>query len=260
MKWMRYRHEGLNGFGTLQGDFVQPYQGELFGTHAAVGAPLPLARVVWRTPCTPGKMLALWNNFRAAAAKNTWAPPADPLYFVKTPNSYAPHAQPVLQPVGYQGRVLFEGELAIVIGRQTCRVSPEAAPAHVFGYTCANDMTAIDLLNADPAFPQWTRAKGFDGFGVFGPVIDTDFDPTRPGAAVRTVVAGRERQNYAVADMFFSPAELVSRISHDMTLEAGDVILCGTSLGAGSLKPGQLVEVVIDGIGTLSSVYQPAAS
>ena len=260
MKWMRYQHAGLDGFGALQGDHVQPYQGDLFGAHEAVGAPLPLYDLVWRTPCTPGKMLALWNNFHAAAAKNNWPPPADPLYFVKTPNSFAPHARPVLQPVGYQGRVLFEGELAIVIGRQTCRVSPQAAPAHVFGYTCANDVTAFDLLNTDPAFPQWTRAKGFDGFGVFGPVIDTDFDPTRPGAAVRTVVAGQERQNYAVADMFFSPAELVSRISHDMTLEAGDVILCGTSVGAGSLKPGQLMEVIIDGIGTLSNVYQPLAA
>jgi 2-keto-4-pentenoate hydratase/2-oxohepta-3-ene-1,7-dioic acid hydratase in catechol pathway len=260
MKWMRYRHEGLDGFGTLQGDCVQPYQGDLFGAHEAVGAPLPVADLVWRTPCTPGKMLALWNNFHAAAAKNNWAPPSDPLYFVKTPNSYAPHAGPVLQPVAYQGRVLFEGELAIVIGRQASRVSAQEAPAHVFGYTCANDLTAIDLLNADPAFAQWTRAKGLDGFGVFGPVIDTDFDPARPGAAVRTVVAGRERQNYAVADMFFSPAELVSRISHDMTLQAGDVILCGTSVGAAPLKPGQRVEVVIDGIGTLSNVYQPTAS
>ena len=259
MKWMRYQHEGLDGFGPLQGDCVQPYQCDKFGAHEAAGAPLPLASLVWRTPCAPGKMLALWNNFHAAAAKNKWTSPADPLYFVKTPNSYAPHAQPVLKPVGYQGRVLFEGELLIVIGRQTCRVSPQDAPDHVFGYTCANDVTAFDLLSADPAFPQWTRAKGFDGFGVFGPVIDTDFDPTRPGVAVHTFVAGQERQNYTVADMFFSPAELVSRISHDMKLQAGDVILCGTSVGAGSLKPGQRVEVVIDGTGTLSNVYQPAA-
>ncbi len=260
MKWMRYQHAGLDGFGTLQGDQVQPHKGDLFGANEPVGAPLPLSSVTWRTPCSPSKMLALWNNFRSAAAKNNWAPPADPLYFVKTPNSFAPHAQPVLQPAGYSGRVLYEGELAIVVGRTARCVSVAEAPAHVFGYTCANDLTALDLLNADPAFAQWTRAKGLDGFGVFGPVIDTTFDPTQPGAAVRTVVAGRERQNYEIADMFFSPAELVSRLSHDMTLLPGDVILCGTSLGAGSLKPGQQVDVVIDGIGTLSNVYQPAAA
>lgn len=258
MKWLRYLHAGLEGFGTLQGDHVQPHTGDMFGHAQPVGAPLPLSSVVWRTPCSPSKMLALWNNFHAAAAKNGWAAPEHPLYFVKTPNSFAPHAQPVQQPVGYQGRVLFEGELAIVVGRETSRVSAAQAPQHIFGYTCANDLTAFDLLNVDPAFQQWTRAKGLDGFGIFGPVIDTDFDPTTPGAAVRTVVAGRERQNYPVADMFFSPAELVSRISHDMTLVAGDVILCGTSLGAAPLKPGQLVEVAIDGIGTLQNVYQPA--
>ena len=75
MKWMRYPCVGLDGFGTLQGDYVQPHQGDLFGAHEAVGARLPLARVVWRTPCRPGKMLALWNNFHAAAAKSSSAPP-----------------------------------------------------------------------------------------------------------------------------------------------------------------------------------------
>lgn len=255
MKWMRYQHRGRDGFGTLDGDRVRPYRGELFGANEPAGDPLPLAEITWRTPCDPGKMLALWNNFHAAAAKNHWTPPTEPLYFVKTPNSFAPHVRPIPQPVGYEGRVLFEGELAVVIGRETRRVAVADAPAHIFGYTCANDVTAFDLLNRDPSFPQWTRAKGFDGFGVFGPVIDTTFDPAAAGAAVRTVVAGNERQNYPIADMFFSPAELVSRISHDMTLCAGDIILCGTSVGAGGLKPGALVEVTIEGIGTLSNVY-----
>ena len=129
----------------------------------------------------------------------------------------------------------------------------DQALEHVFGYTCANDITAMELIARDPSFPQWARAKGFDGFGVFGPVIETDFDPSR--AFVRTTVAGRERQNYALADMFFGPAELVSRLSHDMTLEPGDVVLCGTSLGVLPMKPGSLVEVEIDGIGRLCNVY-----
>jgi 2-keto-4-pentenoate hydratase/2-oxohepta-3-ene-1,7-dioic acid hydratase in catechol pathway len=97
-----------------------------------------------------------------------------------------------------------------------------------------------------------------DGFGAFGPVIETDFDPST--ATLRTLVGGRERQNYPLADMFFNPAELVSRLSADMTLQPGDVILCGTSLGVLPMKPGSLVEVVINGIGTLANNYGNSVS
>jgi 2-keto-4-pentenoate hydratase/2-oxohepta-3-ene-1,7-dioic acid hydratase in catechol pathway len=149
--------------------------------------------------------------------------------------------------------VVYEGELGIVIGK-TCRhIAPGDADAHIFGYTCVNDVTALDLLSADPAFPQWTRAKGFDGFAPVGPAIATNIDPA--GLFVRTLVGGRERQNYPVADMIFPPAELVSRISRDLTLEPGDIIACGTSLGVLPMRPGTTVEVVIDGIGTLQNVY-----
>ncbi len=253
MKWMRFRHAGTTHFGRLDGDLVQPFEGELFGTHAPQGVPLPVADVEWLLPCEPTKMLALWNNFHAAAEKNGTPVPPEPLYFVKTPNSFAAHRQPVPKPASYDGRVVYEGELAIVIGRRTQAVSVAEAPSHIFGYSCANDVTALELLNRDASFAQWTRAKGFDGFGVVGPVIETEVDLAT--AQVVTTVGGRERQRYPVSDMVFGPAEIVSRISQDMTLEAGDVILCGTSLGVLPMKPGTAVEVSIDGIGTLSNVY-----
>jgi 2-keto-4-pentenoate hydratase/2-oxohepta-3-ene-1,7-dioic acid hydratase in catechol pathway len=100
---------------------------------------------------------------------------------------------------------------------------------------------------------QWTRAKSFPGFGALGPWITTGFDPT--DAMLRTLVGGRERQNYPLSDMFFAPADLVWRLSQDLVLSPGDVILCGTSLGALPMKPGTTVEVLIDGIGTLRNVY-----
>lgn len=253
MKWMRCRHEGRELFGLLEGDLLAVHEGELFGEHRPTSERVPVAGVEWSMPCRPGKMLALWNNFRAAAEKNGWAVPAEPLYFVKTPNSYAAHGQAIAAAPPEAGRVAYEGELAIVIGRRAQRVSVEQVAAHIFGYACANDLTAIELLNRDPAFPQWTRAKGFDGFGIVGPVVETDFDWR--AASVRTLVGGRERQNYALADMIFTPPELVSRISHDMTLEPGDVILCGTSLGVLPMKPGTSVEVEIDGIGRLANTY-----
>ncbi len=255
MKWMRYRHDGLEGFGLLDVDQVLVHAGDLFDAPRATGERLDVAAVEWRVPCRPGKIIGLWNNFRAAAEKNGWARPDEPLYFLKATSSALAHAADIPQPVGYDGRVSYEGELAIVIGRRARAVAPAEAQAHIFGYTCANDVTAMELLQRDPSFPQWARAKSFDGFGAFGPVIETDFDAG--SATLRTLVGGRERQNYPIADMFFGPHELVSKLSFDMTLEPGDLILCGTSLGVLPMKAGSVVEVVIDGIGTLRNTYAP---
>jgi 2-keto-4-pentenoate hydratase/2-oxohepta-3-ene-1,7-dioic acid hydratase in catechol pathway len=150
--------------------------------------------------------------------------------------------------------VIFEGELGIVIGKR-CRAVSEADAANcIFGYTCVNDVTASEILNKDPGFAQWTRAKSFDTFGVFGPVIATGLDPS--SLVVKTILNDQERQNYPVADVIFAPAALVSLISRDMTLEAGDVIACGTSIGVGSMKPGSTVSIVIEGIGTLTNRFE----
>ncbi len=255
MKWMRYRHGGVEGFGQLIDDSVQVHRGELFDAPQPTGALLPTAELEWLAPCRPGKVIGLWNNFRAAAEKNGWSQPAEPLYFLKASSSVTAHEADIPAPIAHDGRVAYEGELAIVIGRRSRGVSTADAAASIFGYTCANDVTAIELLQRDPSFPQWARAKSLDGFGPLGPVIATDVDPLQ--ARLRTLVGGRERQNYALSDMFFTPHELVSRLSFDMTLEPGDVILCGTSLGVLPMKPGSVVEVVIDGIGTLRNRYAP---
>lgn len=253
MKWLRFTHAGAEGFGSLEGDTIQVHTGDLFGEHHPTGGTLRLDEVTLGLPCKIGKVLALWNNFRAAAEKNGWAPPTEPLYFLKTPNSLAAHGSVTPAVAAEVGRVAFEGELAVVIGQRAHRIRADEAPAHILGYTCADDVTAIELLNRDPAFPQWTRAKGFDGFGVLGPVIETTLDLST--AMLRTRVGGRERQAYALADMFFPPAELVARISQDLPLEPGDVILCGTSLGVLPMKPGSEVEVEIDGLGVLAHRY-----
>jgi 2-keto-4-pentenoate hydratase/2-oxohepta-3-ene-1,7-dioic acid hydratase in catechol pathway len=253
MKWLRFRHAGREAFGTLQGEVVHVHEGNLFGASAPTGEQLPLAGLSWLTPCVPGKMIGLWNNFHAAAEKNGWSRPEEPLYFLKASNSFAAHGEAIRVPAHHDGRVAYEGELALVIGKVAQGVSVQDAPAHIFGYTCANDVTAMELLFRDPSFPQWARAKSFDTFGVFGPVIETELDVS--AATLRTRVGGRERQNYALSDMIFPPAELVSRLSRDMTLHPGDVILCGTSLGVLPMKPGSAVEVEIDGIGVLANVY-----
>ncbi len=253
MKWLRFLHDGEACLGLMEGAHVLRYRGDPFGANEPTGERFPLEGLDWLPPCVPGKIVALWNNFRAAADKNGWAPPTEPLWFLKSPGSVTGPHQAIPSLPASAGRVSYEGELAIVIGRRARAVAPHDAASHIFGYTCANDVTAIELLNRDPAFPQWARAKSFDGFCPLGPVIETEFDPAT--AKVMTRVGGRERQNYPLSDMFFPPLELVSRLSHDMTLEPGDVILCGTSLGVLPMKPGTPVEVEIPGIGVLANLF-----
>lgn len=252
--WIRFEHQGQAGFGTVENGSIKIHAGDMFGGARPTGASVALAGVKVLTPTQPSKMVALWNNFHALAAKLGNPEPAEPLYFLKGNNSFLAHGETIRVPASYAGKVVYEGELGVVIGKRCKSVSATDAPGYVFGYTCINDVTAAEILNRDPTFAQWSRAKSFDTFGVFGPVIATGLDPS--GLVVRTLLNDQERQNYPVADMIFSPLQLVSLISQDMTLEPGDVIACGTSLGVGSMKPGSSVSIVIDGIGTLSNRYE----
>jgi 2-keto-4-pentenoate hydratase/2-oxohepta-3-ene-1,7-dioic acid hydratase in catechol pathway len=250
--WVRYQHEGRVGFGTLEDARVQVHAGDMFGDCAPIDEVLALDEIRLLTPTAPTKVIALWNNFRALGDKLKLAEPAEPLYLLKSPNSFLASGETIAPPV-QDGKVVFEGELGIVIGRACTAVEPGQALDHVFGYTCANDVTLADVLNRDPSFAQWTRAKGFDTFCPMGPVVATGLDPAT--LTVVTRLNGEERQRYPISDMRFSVAQLVSLISRDMTLKPGDVILCGTSIGVGSMKPGSLVEVEIDGIGILANRY-----
>jgi len=253
-QWIRFADGSAAGFGTLDGDEIHVHSGDMFDSPQATGRRLALDAVVVLTPTAAGKMVALWNNFRALAAKLGNPLPEEPLYFLKANGSYLATGQTIRRPQSYGGKVVFEGELGVVIGR-TCRAVSEAeAQRAIFGYTCINDVTAVDILHKDATFAQWTRAKGFDTFGVFGPVVATGLDPMQ--LSIRTVLNDQERQNYPVSDMVFPPATLVSLISQDMTLDPGDVIACGTSIGAGSMKPGSTVAVSIDGIGTLVNRFE----
>lgn len=252
--WLRFAVAGAEYFGTLDKDTVTVWTGDLFADPQPTSQQFALADVRILMPCQPSKMIGLWNNFHERAVKEGLHRPEHPLYFLKSRNCFAGHGDTIRRPTGYGGVVVFEAELGIVIG-QRCKALPvEDAPAAIFGYTCVNDVTARDVMRLDPAFVHWTRAKSFDTFGVFGPVIATGLDPA--DLRVRAVISGEERQNYPVSDMFFSPAEIVSRISHDMTLEAGDVIACGTSVGAGPLAANDTVEVIIDHIGKLANRFE----
>ena len=252
--WLRFEQAGRAGFGRLEGTTILVHTGDMFTGASPIGETLDLATVTLLTPTVPGKMIALWNNFHALAAKLDAAIPAEPLYFFKSSNSFLAHGGTIRKPAFYDGKVVYEAELGVVIGRRCKAVTETEADACIFGYTCVNDITAAEVLNRDPAFAQWSRAKSYDSFGVFGPVIATGLDPAT--LTVRLLLNGQERQNYPVADMIFSPRRLVSLLSQDMTLEPGDVICCGTSVGVGSMKPGSSVEVTIEGIGSLVNRFE----
>jgi ketopantoate reductase/2-keto-4-pentenoate hydratase/2-oxohepta-3-ene-1,7-dioic acid hydratase in catechol pathway len=252
--WIRYEKGGKRGFGTLDGETISVHQGNMFVGAKPTGETVKLADVTVLTPCEPSKMIGLWNNFHQLAAKNSFQHPDEPLYFLKAPNSFHPHGQPILRPKTYSGRILYEGELGVVIGKRCFNISEAEAKDAIFGYTCVNDVTAVDLMKKFPTFDQWTRVKSFDTFGVFGPTIATGVDPDK--LVIRTILNGKEVQNYPVADMFFPPYKLVAAISKDMTLEPGDVIACGTSLGAGVMdKAENKIEIVIDGVGRLVNQF-----
>jgi len=255
--WIRFdAPDAGGGFGMLVNDRVLEYEGDLFGEARATGVERHLGDLVLTSPCLPGKVVALWNNFHALAAKLDKAPPEHALFLIKPSTSVIGPGQAVVRPASYAGKIAYEGELGIVIGRRCTNVEPEQAGAYIFGYTCINDVTAVELLGEDPNFAQWCRAKGFDTFCCIGPAVQTDFDWR--SARVVTRLDGVERQNYPLADMIFSPAEQVSMLSRDMTLMPGDVIACGTSIGVGTIKDGATVSVSIDGIGTVSNVLRSA--
>jgi 2-keto-4-pentenoate hydratase/2-oxohepta-3-ene-1,7-dioic acid hydratase in catechol pathway len=253
--WLRFRHDGETRFGTLTRDGIAVHDGDMFGAARPDGRVLALDDVELLAPTEPSKIVALWNNFHALAAKLNQPEPPEPLYLLKATTSVTTPGAVIRPPAAYSGKTTYEGELGIVIGKTCSAVSAEEADDFIFGYTCVNDITANDILTRDSTFAQWARCKGIDGYGPFGPVIVAGIDPAK--LVVRTILNGVERQNYPIADMIFSAQQLVSEISHDMTLLPGDLIACGTSVGVGVMKEAvNTVTVAIDGIGELTNEFR----
>ena len=253
--WVRFAHGDQDGFGTLEGERIAVHGGDLFAGATPTGESLALADVRLLAPVQPGAFIGLWNNFHEAAQKAGNAIPEFPLYFLKNSRSVIGPGETIRPPAGYGGKVLYEGELGLVIGRTVSHADEATAAEAIFGLTCVNDVTALDLLFADASFPQWARAKGCDSFGPIGPAIATGLDWQE--LRVKVALNGRVRQDYPCSDMILPPARIVSLISQEMTLRPGDVIACGTSVGALPMRPGMVVEVSIKGIGTLSNPYSP---
>lgn len=194
-----------------------------------------------------GKVLGIGRNYRAHAAEMGGETPSEPMVFLKAPSALLLPGEAIVRRADYQ-RVDFEGELGVVIGRQASRISAADAMTYVLGYTCANDVTVRDLQKRDKL---WWRAKGMDRTSPVGPRIVTELDPS--DLHIVTRVDGEVRQDARTSSMVFPVPELIAFISQFVTLMPGDLIMTGTPSGVGDLRPGQTVEVEIEGIGVLSN-------
>jgi len=251
--WIRFQTETSTAFGILENNTIHELEGDVLPVDHPTGKTYKFDEVSLLPPCQPQTFIGLWNNFGEAATKHGWEIPKEPLYFLKSPSSILAPTGIIRCPAHYTGRVIFEGELGVVVGKKACCISVSDAHEYIFGYTCVNDITAVSLIDDDNSFAQWCRAKSFDTFGPLGPKIVDNLEVSK--LRVRTLLNGKERQNYPISDMIFSPETLLSKISQEITLCPGDVIACGTSLGALPMRPGSTVEVTIDGIGTLQNKY-----
>jgi 2-keto-4-pentenoate hydratase/2-oxohepta-3-ene-1,7-dioic acid hydratase in catechol pathway len=226
------------------------------GAPPRVAAATPLMGARLLAPLRPGKIVAIGLNYLDHIRESNMERPERPLVFTKFPTSVIADGDAIRIDRALTQRVDWEVELAVVVGRAMTRVPAADALEHVFGYTVANDVSARDLQFADG---QWVRAKSLDTFCPLGPVVVTaDELPDPQAIGLRTRVNGETVQDSSTAEMLFGVAELLSFCSHSFTLEPGDVLLTGTPWGCGefmdplrSLAAGDVVEVEVDGIGTL---------
>jgi 2-keto-4-pentenoate hydratase/2-oxohepta-3-ene-1,7-dioic acid hydratase in catechol pathway len=233
--------EGQFRRATLQGSTI------FDGYTAGESLPGGLTGLKILAPVQPSKLVCVGLNYKDHAAEQKKALPPEPLLFFKPPTGVLDPGEPIILPPGV-GRVDYEGELAIVIGKRAHRVPRARAWEYVLGVTCLNDVTARDIQNKET---QYTRAKGFDTFAPFGPCILAG-DDDRP-REVECWVNGEKRQGSSTDQLIFPIDFLLEYITFVMTLEPGDIISTGTPSGVGPLTAGDIVTVKVDGIGELTN-------
>lgn len=240
--------EGVGADGEITDETVVALlAGHPVGDLIPDGRVLPLADVRLLAPVIPSKVLAVGRNYAAHAQEFGNDVPAEPMIFLKPSTSVIGPRESIMLPWQSEN-VEHEAELAVVIKRLCRDVPAQSADDVIWGYTCANDVTARDLQRRDG---QWTRAKGFDTFCPIGPWIETDFRPA--DAVIRCTVNGGVRQQADLTQMVFDVPALIEAVSAVMTLVPGDLILTGTPAGVGPLREGDTVTVTIDGIGSLTN-------
>jgi len=246
--FIRFKAGNYEGQGCVIDNQAFPIKGDIYTEYKVENHPFNIKDIKFLPPCTPQKIICVGLNYADHADESTLAKiPEEPLLFFKPLSSLIGHLDNIIRPA-WVDRIDYEGEIAAVIGRKMRYVSVDEASAGIFGYTCVNDVTARNIQKKDN---QWTRAKGFDTFCPVGPYIVKGIDAS--ALDIQTRLNGEVVQKSNTRLMMKSPAEVISFISKAMTLFPGDIISTGTPKGIGPVKAGDIVEVDIQGIGTLEN-------
>lgn len=246
--FVRYLKDGQTSYGALQGDRIQEIDGDIFGQHRATDRWVDLADVKLLPPTPAKKVIAVGLNYQSHLGER--APSEYPGLFAKYPTSLVGQGDDIIQPADSKN-MHYEGEMVLVIGKTCTNVSEADALSCVFGITAGNDVSERDWQANDL---QWFRAKASDTFGPVGPVITWGANPD--DVLVETRVNGEVRQHERTSDLIFGTAAIVSYVSRYVTLEAGDLIYTGTPGSTQALKPGDVVEVEVEGVGILRNTVR----
>jgi len=248
-RFFRIEYEGKPRYVIAQDQGWRLLEGDIFGSHEAADA-IPATGHRLLPPVEPSKIVAVGLNYKDHAAEQNKPLPAEPMIFIKPSTSVIGPGDPIVIPDGI-GRVDHEAEVGVVIGARASHVSEADAHRYILGLTCVNDITARELQRKDI---QFTRAKGFDSFAPVGPCIALGLDYAAPdGLAIEGWVNDTRRQSSSTRELIFPIRKLVAFISSVMTLLPGDIISTGTPAGIGSLTPGDLVTVKVEGVGELTN-------
>lgn len=243
VRYVRFRRGAAAAYGLLEGDTIRELRGSLFADPQLTGATYKLAEVKLLAPCRPPKILAVALNYKSHLGDRQ--PPPQPELFWKPISALQNPEDPIVIPSG-AGNVHYEGELVLVVGRRVRNASPEQARQAIFGVTCGNDVSERDWQKGDI---QWWRAKGADTFAPIGPVIVRGLDYGK--LRLRTRLNGELVQEQSTSDLLFDGPAIISFASRFVTLEPGDIVFTGTPGTTRAMKPGDVVEVEIEGVGVL---------
>ncbi len=253
MKIARFEYKGAVHYGIIEGDVIVELTGLTSGTAKGGENTFSMSTVRLLSPTAPLKVVAVGLNYLDHAKEVGMEVPDEPILFIKPSTSVIGPDDEIIMPKASR-RVDYEGELAVIMGKRAKDVAPQDAKGYIFGYTCLNDVTARDLQIKDV---QFTRSKSFDTFCPIGPWVETELDPS--SVDIETRLNGKTVQSSSTSMMKWGAYALVSFISGVMTLFPGDVIATGTPPGIGPMAPGDQVEVIISGIGTLRNRTRAAS-
>ena len=248
MKFVRFIHQDQTFRGVLGDDSVEVIEGSFLEVYHPTGTHYPLGDARLLPPVSPSKIICVAHNYRGLIQEIGEEFPAEPVFFLKPPSSLIGAKDPIVFPEGAE-RVIFEGELALVIKDRMKDVPENEALDHVLGYTCFNDVTERAMIERNQI--DLTPAKGFDTFGPIGPCVVTDLNPNT--LDLRTYLNGKLMQEDNTANCIFRVEYILHYLSRIMTLCPGDIVSTGTPQGIAAIQPGDVVVVEVEGIGRLKN-------